>query len=134
MPEPDIAEKNRQSWQGMVASYEHFLMIPSWEWLEPLLQLVKHIEDTQWAHKYLAGLSLYHLIIPTAQEYGLQEGEPFVAVRLEREGTVQIEYWNETHGSIIESQSCSRDKESILVALTPLMNRLWEETKGEEMA
>jgi hypothetical protein len=125
---PELIERNVESWQDIVSFFEMHSSFNAWEFLVPVLRLVEQIANTELAKLFRAGQSLYHLMISTARKHGLEDGEPFVAVRLERNSPMRIEYWDTTGGDILQSD-IRNPNEDVLLMLEPFLVRLWDETR-----
>jgi hypothetical protein len=90
--------------------------------------LLKRADNAGLSSLFRAGHSLYWLIISTAERHGLELGQPYVAVKLEQDCPVRIEYWNTMAGDILQSHECAQDEDTLL-ALEPFLTRLWNDTK-----
>jgi hypothetical protein len=126
----ELSQLNLDSWREMLAYYEDFVQHPDWKRLYPILRVVQRLSSSEASKRFRAGQSLWHLIISTAPKHGLEENEPFVVVTLN--GDTQqllIEYWDKTCGSILEKYICNED--DVMSYLHPVLNRLWENTKGQ---
>jgi hypothetical protein len=139
-----LSQRNIRSWQQMIAFYEKLLANPnqSWQKISPLLRLVRTLASSSHAEAFRAGQSLWHLLISTAAQYGLAEGEPFVAVTLTKDNRFQVEYWRgpeaEDVSSVclsvpickpVETHICPES--DILSTLEPVLKRLWNDTRGK---
>lgn len=69
------------------------------------------------------------LIISTAEEHGLKQGEHFIRIN-PRDGHCEIYYVG--NEQLIEQQNCQLNVETIFKTLEPLLKRLWDETRGRE--
>ena len=126
----DLTERNIASWQHVIEGYESFLAIPGWEWLGPVLHLVKQIANSKRAQLFRGGTAVWHLIISTAEQHGLKDEDPFVVVNIEKyqqDHPIQIEFWA---GFDKKVDSCACDTQNILSVLDPFLVRLWNETRG----
>jgi uncharacterized protein (TIGR02996 family) len=129
-PLPDwLADRNTASWQSMIGFYEEFDRHPEWAFVAPLLRLVREVTGSETAKLFRAGQSLWHLMISTAAEHGLKQGDPFVAVTLSEEGRqFDLDYWDTTGGESVSRQSCGEGE--ILTPLGQMLARLWSSTRG----
>lgn len=125
---PDMASQNAQSWLQVVASYARISQNPLWNFLAPMQELVETIAKSEQSQLFRAGKSLHILMISTADKHGLEDGQPFVAVRLERGAPWQIEK-GFSHRGIFDQHSVGMG-EDILTALQPFLIWLWDSTRG----
>ena len=142
-----IAESNLLSWEEIVSFYKGFVENPMDDILPgnfydkvfyKLFNLVKDFSETEQAKLFRAGQSVYDLMISTADKRGLNYGEYFVRVAFAKE-IILIQY--ETAGpisddenpNIHEGYSCNLNDDLIPV-LHPLLNRLWDDTRGRKNA
>ena len=126
----ELTHRNLESWREMVAYYEDFVRHPDWERLYPILRVVQMLASSDVAKQFHAGQSLWHLMISTAAKWDIEEDEPFVVVTLDGDSPqLLIEYWDKTCGSILEKHIC--DEGEVLSYLRPVLNRLWENTRGQ---
>ena len=127
-PVPDwLAERNLNSWREIVAYYE-VIGNGLGEFVAPLLRLVRQFSETETARSFRAGQSLWHLIISTAEQYGLCDDDPFVVVTLVEEGRqFQLEYWLKTGGRPLEKQRCGEAE--VRLHLDRMLTRLWDDTR-----
>jgi hypothetical protein len=126
-----LAEKNIQSWQHVVFQYESIVEYNKTvnQGFLPVLELARKISKSEQAKLFRAGMSLYSLLISTAEKHGLTDKEPFVSVFIERNASPNIGYWsNET--KITEKPLNPED--DWLFVLQPFLDRLWNETRGKE--
>ena len=126
----ELTRSNLESWREMVSYYEDFVRHTDWEWLQPLLRVVRKLAASHMAEKFRAGQSLWHLIISTAPKWGLDENEPFIAMTLiGKSPQLKIEYWEKTGGRVLEKHTCGED--DVMPFLQPVLDRLWEGTRGQ---
>lgn len=128
-PVPDwLAERNLNSWREIVGYYEN-IANGLGDSVAPLLRLVRQFSETETARSFRAGQSLWHLMISTAEQYGLRDDEPFVVVTLVDEGRqFQLEYWPNTGGRPLEKHRCSAADVSL--HLDRMLTRLWDDSRG----
>ena len=128
-PTPEwLAERNIASWRDIVGFYEDFVARPNWDFLSPLLRLVRQIVETDTARSFRAGQSLWHLMISTADQHGLKADEPFVVVTLVENGQMfELEYRERIGGRVVENQRCSEPQ--VLAHLDRMLGTLWANTR-----
>jgi hypothetical protein len=141
-----IAESNLQSWEEVVSSYRDFVDNPIDSILPDniydkvflvVYNFIKVFSKTEQAKLFRAGKSVYDLMISTADEHGLRFGDLFVRVTFEG-CYIVVQY--ETTGpitenedpNIIERRSCNLD-DDLMIVLQPLLNLLWNETRGKKI-
>ena len=140
-----IAERNLVSWKEIISFYKGFVNNPIGDTLpgnfydkvfSVLFNLVKDFSKTKQAKLFRAGQSVYDLMISTADKHGLKYGEYFVRVTFEKEN-IFIQYEtvgpisDDVNPNIHERYSCSID-DDLKAILQPLLNRLWNETRGKK--
>jgi len=140
-----IAENNLDSWKKIVRFYKEFidysedyflLEYPMYKFLFPIYNLVKEISMTQQAKLFRAGQSMYDLVISTAEKHGLKLGDHSIRVFIDAK-LITIQYdvgsplFDGDNPNIYESHSCNPN-DNLMVVLQPLLNRLWEETRGKK--
>jgi hypothetical protein len=124
---PELASCNIDSWQKLIAFYQKFSM-PHWKWLMPLLTLVERIAESEYAGLFRGGQSIYHLIISTKEHHGLETDDHFVAVYMEKNRPMWIEY--SIGYEVVACQTCDSGCD-VWAVLETFLARLWYETKGE---
>jgi len=93
LPETLITS-NLESWQWIDSSFEKDAARLYYEWMAPLSNLIKQIRTSGLAKLFRAGRSLRYLIISTAEQHGLEPGQPFVSSGAEGKAVPPtIEYW-----------------------------------------
>ena len=142
-----IVESNLHSWEKIVSFYKGFVDNPIGDILpenfhdkilHKLFVLVNNISKTEQAKLFRAGQSVYDLMISTADKHGLKYGEYFVRVTFDKE-FIHIQF--ETVGPISDGEnrniykrySCNLDND-LMPVLQPLLDRLWDETRGRKNA
>ena len=124
---------NAGSWQGMISFYEKIIGWQGQRYL-PLLDLVKTIADSDDALKFRAGQSLESLIVSTTSYHGLEQHDPHIVVYADRKTDLfVIEYWcGQNKDDMVESRTCQSNE--LLTTISPLMQRLWQDTLGKNDA
>jgi hypothetical protein len=122
---------NQASWDFMVRFFEGYVVKPDWEYLLPLLQLVKTIAISERALKFRAGQTVTMLKISTAPYHGLKENDAFVNVtvyEVQNDVAVSFEvtYWKPSRSST-QVWHCSQ--EELLSTVDSAMAQLWADTK-----
>ena len=123
---PELAKLNLDSWGTTIAFYRKFSM-PRWEWLAPLITLVEQIAESEYARLFRGGNSIYHLLISTKEHHGLEDDDHFVAVYVEKNSPMWIEY--RMGYEVAARHICDNDCDVWEVVKT-FLTRLWYETKG----
>ena len=130
----ELIEKNLVSWQSVISRYEGFIKDnePVNQGFLPVFGVAKKIAMSELAKLFRAGTSLYSLLISTAEEHGLRDSEPFVAIDAWRNRNPRILYY---HGQVKVTESDPCESTDILFeCLQPFLERLWSETRGENHA
>lgn len=127
----ELVEKNIVSWDTVVLRYERFSENEYDEWIFPVFDLVKKKANTEQAKLFRAGTTLYSLMISTAEKHGLQDGEPFALVFTERNIKPSVSYWS---GDTKVIEKTLNPEDDWLFVLQPLLDRLWNETRGKKNA
>lgn len=140
-----VTEGNLHSWEDVALFYKGFIDNPLGDTLPDnfydkvfpvLYKLVNDFSKTEQAKLYRAGQSVYDLMISTADKHGLKSGEPFVRIFFRGEVLI-IQY--EINGpitgdenlNVYERKSC-RLENDLMSILQPMLNRLWDETRGKK--
>jgi hypothetical protein len=140
-----IAEANRQSWEKVVSFYKHQTAHPSDipqksfynKALLSIHNLVKDLSNAETAKLFRSGTSVNDLMISTADKHGLRVGDPLVRVTFSG-GYIIIQYeisspiTMDENPNIIKKISCDPN-ENLMVTLQPLLDILWDETRGNKM-
>ena len=72
-------------------------------------------------------------MISTAVKHGLEDDEPFIGITLTEDfQEFIIEYWSETCGKVLETQTCKEN--DVLSCLAPILERLLKDTQGRDAA
>jgi len=125
---PELAKRNIDSWQKLITFYNKFSM-PLWEWLTPLITLVERIAESEYARLFRGGQSIYHLIISTKEHHGLEADDHCVAVLIEKNHPMWIEY--HIGYEVVACQTCDNGCDVWRIVETYLA-RLWYETKAKD--
>jgi len=142
-----IAENNLASWKKIVQFYKEFIDYPEYhfhlenpmyKFLLPTYNLVKEISATEQAKLFRAGQSMYDLVISTAEQHGLKLGDHSIRVLSDAE-LIIIQYdvgsplFDGDNPNIYESHTCN-PSDNFMIVLQPLLNKLWNETRGKKNA
>ncbi len=123
------AEENAQSWQKAVEYYQRIVFDQPDSKFKYLLNLTQAIAKSDQAKLFRTYPSIWTLIISTSSmKEEPRYGELFIVVGVKDDYSTHVGYYgiNET----IESIHCKNDE--IISALQPLLDRLWNETRGKK--
>jgi hypothetical protein len=134
----ELAQENLKSWDYLTEFYERLLASEGWDYVMPLVRLVEHLKQSEYAKYFRAGQSLWHLMISTASQYGLAEDDLYIYVTIKVEKTIKnnkpvyftdgIEVSYKQGIQKIERITC--DEPELVFTIEPLLKRLWNETRG----
>jgi hypothetical protein len=130
----ELASLNTKSWRKVLDFYEMIAQdFFDRERLSPLLEVVWALYTSDVAKQFRAGHRHEALIISTAPlKKGwtrLEDDEPLVVVTLDRRTKMlRIEYQDRGSGRPLARIMCS--ERECMTYLPPVLNRLWEDTRG----
>ena len=125
LPE-SLIQENTQSWQHITKLFELYARNPRYR---PFLDLVKTLSGSMQSKLFRAGASALLLMISTKEKNGLDYGDPYVYVEVRDENTAEVGYcWDTT-----ESKHFICKDDEILPVILPLLDTLWNETRGKQM-
>ena len=117
----------------MISFYETLI---TWQGplFAPLLELVTAMAASVDASRFRAGQSLDALIISTTSYHGLEQDDPHICVQVEwTTGLFVLEYWRgHNQNDMLDSSTCQGNE--LMNRLSPLLEHLWRDTRGEEAA
>jgi hypothetical protein len=126
-----LAEENVQTWQYAIQYYQsrvsHPLLGSRFKYL---LDLVQDISKSGQEKLFRAYPSIWMLIISTATPMAEDHGDLFIVIGVQSENLTHAFYSG--HKEIIESIDCKSNE--ITPTLQPLLDRLWNETRGKKNA
>jgi len=142
-----IADSNFQSWKGVVSFYKSQTDHPIGDILpdnfhdkalSAIYALVKDFVNTEQAKMFRGGTSVNDLFISTADKHGLKVGDLFVRVTFTASNIIiQYEIGSpitlDENPNVIKRVSCGVS-DNLMSALQPLLNLLWDETRGKKNA
>ncbi len=133
LPE-SLAEENLRTWQLALEMYQLLCSRPVYsEVLMPIFNWAKEFSQSEQAKLFRAGVPGIHLTISTKEKHGLERGDPYIDIDVddEKPEMLVISYF-ERDSEKPEKFSCGNNE--IKQALQPLLDRLWDETRGKENA
>jgi len=122
-----LAEENILSWQHVERLFGLFARSENSPY-KPLHALIQTICKSEQAKLFRAGVSVTVLMISTKEKHGLEKGDVHIFLGLKDDNTLYIGYSTNTDDLF----ECKND--DILPILQPLLNRLWNETRGKKNA
>lgn len=123
LPE-SLIQENTQSWQHITKLFELYARSPRYK---PFLDLVKTLSDSMQSKLFRAGASTTLLMISTKEKNGLEYRDPYVYVEVRDENTAEVGYcWDTT-----ESEYFICNDDELLPVILPLLDRLWNKTRGK---
>ena len=144
-----LAERNIQSWKETVEFFERpvdAMIGEHFPYSNMLGDIATAVLKTQQAKLFRAGERAYGLIISTADNQELKDGEPFLNVDIAR-GFLTVRYdINEPYTAKeksnihirimggIKDEVMTLSEDNVMTALQPMLNLLWDETRGKKNA
>jgi len=126
-PVPEwLAERNRESWKQIVRFYEEGPYSEDWH-LEPVLRLVRGVEQSSLAGSFRAGQAVYMLMVSTKERHGLEAGDPYVIVHPEAPGKIGMAYFDPS-GRLGASEDVPEPEAR--ACLERMLMRLWADSPG----
>jgi hypothetical protein len=148
-----LAERNIQSWKETVEFFERpvdAMIGEHFPYSNMLGDIATAVLKTQQAKLFRAGEQAYDLIISTADSQGLKTGEPFLnvdigrgflAVRYEINEPYTTPYTVKEKSNIhirimggVKDEVMTLSEDNIMTTLQPMLNLLWDETRGKKKA
>ena len=146
-----LAESNLQSWKETVEFFERpvdAMIGEHFPYSNMLGDIATVVLKSEQAKLFRAGEQAYDLIISTANSQELKLGEPFLNVHIGR-GFLTVRYEiNESytvpykvkeksniHIRImggVKDEVMTLSEENIMITLQPMLNLLWDETRGRK--
>jgi len=127
LPE-DLAEENLQTWQRSIRYYQEKSSDYSGSKFQYLLDLVENISKSEEAKLFRVYPDLWMLILSTTTKEDKDYGEFFIVVGVKDDDTTHIGCYR--YKESVESVICKSNE--ILPTLQPLLDRLWNETRGKK--
>lgn len=142
-----IAESNLRSWDDVVSFYKFQIDHPISDILpdnfhdkalSAMYGLAKDFAKTAQAKLFRGGTSINDLFISTADKHGLKVGDRFVRVTFTASKIIiQCEIGSpitlDEDPNVIKRVSCEAN-DNLMSAIQPLLNLLWDETRGKKNA
>jgi hypothetical protein len=143
-----ITERNLQSWEPVVLHYKELAEHPFGEILPnnfqdkafpAIYELVKDFSNMEQAKLFQGGTSVHDLLISTADEHGLSVGDLLVSVTLGATNKIIIKYeiaspiTLDENPNVIKRAYCEAD-DNLMLELQPMLDLLWDETRGKKNA
>jgi len=126
-----LVEENIQSWQHVAKLYELFTSLQGNRSQQmPLYDLVQTLCKSEQAKLFRAGVSVNVLMISTKEKNGLEKGDAYIFVAANLDN-IEAGYFTATAHEA-EVITCKNDE--IMPILQPLLDRLWNETRGKKNA
>ena len=114
------------SWDHIIRFFEQFLILPSCEWLVPMIPFIRVLRQEGYNRKLRAGQSMMTFILSRAIRHGLRRGQASVAFNLHPDGQMTVNYYSamrdlpdysiSRHLSV-ENASISDEVEGLLIRL-----------------
>ncbi|HEU0296260.1 MAG TPA: hypothetical protein VFR47_26220 [Anaerolineales bacterium] len=125
------AEENAESWQDAIQYYQRLVFDHPHSKFKYLLDLVQTISISDQVKLFRTYPSIWILIISTSSmKEEPRYGNLFIVVGVKDDNSAHVGYYGLTE--TLESIDCSNTK--ILPTLQPLLDRLWNETRGKKNA
>jgi hypothetical protein len=126
----EVIDENIASWKRVISQIEQTIAKgASKYWIPSRLNSIRQLAELDEARLFRAGLSRVYLTISTAQKQGLDKGQLFIRL-----------IWNETNQPVFEyckfgkksaqNYRCRSDRDIVSV-VSPLLKRLWYESKDK---
>ena len=126
-----LAEENFQTWQRVLEGNRELSSFPSYsQVLIPMIGWISEFIKSEQTKLFRAGLPGLTLMISTKEKHGLEKNDPYVFIDIDDADSMIVGYCNSYQE--LESQSCKNSE--IISAVQPLLNRLWNETRGKKNA
>jgi len=96
-----------------------------------LIDLVQKLSEFEQIKLYRGGLSLNIMMISTKEETGLEKGDAYFYVYVQKGDTAEVGY-RAANTQKAETFECMHNE--LLIRIQPLLDRLWNETRGKKNA
>jgi hypothetical protein len=100
-----------RSWDHMEVFFTDFMRKPSWEWLEPMRNLMSQLRERGYDKQLRAGQSLYMLGLSRSRQHGLRREQVCLFIELLREGGMEVHYRDSSETITVEIQHIELTKE-----------------------
>ena len=128
LPE-DLIEENIQSWHHVVNMCElYFAHGGDIRW-RVLIDLTQKLSESGQIKLYRGGLSLNIMMISTKEETGLEKGDAYFYVYVQKGDVAEVGY-RASNTEKAETFECKNNE--LFIKIQPLLDRLWNETRGKK--
>ena len=132
-----LAEENFRTWQLALETYQELCSMPVYsQVLTPVFEWAKVFSQSEQAKLFRTDIPGFYLTISTKDRRGLEHGDRFIVIDVddEKPELLIVSYFvKRIKGSeTIESFTCKNNE--IMTALQPLLDRLWNDTRGKKNA
>ena len=126
-----LVEENIQSWQHVVNMCEFYFAHGGDTRWHILIDLIQKLSESKQIKLYMGGLSLNVLMTSTKEEYGLEKGDAYFYVYVQDIDIAEVGY-RAANTQKAEIFKCKNDE--LFIKTQPLLDRLWNETRGKKNA
>ena len=126
-----LVEENIQSWLHVVNVCEFYFSHgrdTSWHVLTDLIQKLSESEQTK---LFRGGLSLNIMMVSTKEETGLGKGDAYFYIYVKDDNVTEVGY-RAVDTQEAEIFECKNNE--LFIKIKPLLDRLWNETRGKKNA
>ena len=126
-----LAEENFQTWQRVLEGNHELSSFPSYsQVLVPMIDWISEFIKSEQTKLFRAGLPGLTLMISTKEKHGLEKDDPYVFIDIDDSDAMIVGYCNTSQE--LESHSCKNSE--VMSEVQPLLDRLWNETRGKKNA
>ena len=120
----EIEDAFAQSWDWIEQFYrDDLLSEETWRWLGAMPNLISALRQRGYDRTLRAGQSLFILVLSRSREHGLRDNQPFVAIELQRDGSMKL-----TASVAGKETTVTRPTTAICTELLGMLERLRNET------
>jgi hypothetical protein len=103
----EVQSANQASWDAIVRFYEDFVARPQWNYLMPILRLVKTVAMSERATRFRAGQTVANLKVSTAPYHGLKAADAFISIAVQEVQNEMAVAFEVNYSRLADSGSCT---------------------------
>lgn len=111
-----IEEAFVKSWDVREEYYKNLIADGNWDWLKPVLVLVKELRERGYDHKLLVARWWHILVLARSVDRELRSAQSALCFRFRRNGNMKIQYW--------ENPDTKEEFDTEQITLTPEIEAL----------
>ena len=126
-----LAEENIQSWLHVANVCEFYFSHGRDARWHVLTELIQKLSESEQAKLYRGGLSLNVMMFSTKEETGLEKEDAYFYIYVKDDNVTEVGY-RAVDSQKAETFECRNNE--LFTKIQPLLDRLWNETRGKKNA